>query len=69
MGGLQVILDDYVASGKALTLSRLKNELRLKEFLTTDRVIAANRETLDDTISFVCEKYGGAAAYLMKVCA
>ena len=54
-------------SETVLKQSHQSNELRLKNFLTTDSIMIAKRETLDDTINFVYETYGDAAGYLEKL--
>lgn len=36
-------------------------------YLTTDDVIAAQRETMDDTIAYINKKYGNVATYLKEV--
>ncbi len=36
-------------------------------YLTSDAVIAATKDTMEDTILYIDEKYGGAANYLHEV--
>lgn len=36
-------------------------------YLTTDDVIAATRDTMEDTIHYIIDKYGSAAKYLHEV--
>lgn len=36
-------------------------------YLTSDAVIAATKETMEDTIAYIDEKYEGAAKYLHEV--
>lgn len=36
-------------------------------YLTSDAVIAATKDTMEDTIQYIDEKYGGAASYLHEV--
>ena len=54
-------------SETVLKESRMHKELHMDVYLTTDEVIAATKETMEDTITYVKEKYGGAAEYLKEV--
>ena len=36
-------------------------------YLTSDAVIAATKDTMEDTIHYIDDKYGGAASYLHEV--
>jgi hypothetical protein len=63
-----VIVDDYMKSESMLKQSRLDNELGdLQAYLTEDQVIAAGRDTMEDTIAYVKSKYGSVEDYL-KAC-
>ena len=36
-------------------------------YLTSDMVIAATKDTMEDTITYIDDKYGGCANYLHEV--
>ena len=63
----QAIVDDYVKSEAVLKESRLHAELDLDVYLTSDDVIAATRDTMEDTIDYISNHYGSAANYLTQV--
>ena len=60
-------MDDYVMSEAVLKESRMHDELHLDVYLTSDDVIAATRDTMEETIAYLKEKYGSAARYLHEV--
>ena len=64
---MQTIVDDYVKSEAVLKESRLHAELDLDVYLTSDDVIAATRDTMEDTIDYINTRYGSAADYLTQV--
>ena len=64
---LQAIVDDYVLSETVLKESRMHDELKLDVYLTSDDVIAATRDTMEDTIAYVNTRYGSAAGYMHEV--
>ena len=64
---MQAIVDDYVMSETVLKESRMHQELHMDVYLTSDDVIAATKETMEDTIEYVKEKYGSAADYFKEV--
>jgi len=63
----QAIVDDYVLSETVLKESRMHDELHLDVYLTSDDVIAATRDTMEETIAFINTKYGGVRDYLSDV--
>ena len=64
---VQAIVDDYVLSETVLRESRMHDELRLDVYLTSDDVIAATRDTMEQTIAYINEKYDSAAGYMHEV--
>ena len=64
---MQAIVDDYVLSETVLKESRLHDELKLDVYLTSDDVIAATRDTMEDTIAYVNNRFGSAAGYMHEV--
>lgn len=63
----QAIVDDYVLSETVLRESRMHDELKLDVYLTSDDVIAATRDTMEQTINYINEKYDSAAGYMHEV--
>ncbi|KAK9832181.1 hypothetical protein WJX74_001918 [Apatococcus lobatus] len=61
------IVKDYMLSETVLKESRMHQELHLDTYLTSDDVIAATRDCMEDTITYVNGKLGGINAYL-KTC-
>ena len=45
----------------------MHDELHLDTYLTADDVIAATRDTMDDTISYIKQRYGDARGYMGEV--
>lgn len=64
---LQAIVDDYVLSETVLKESRMHHELHLDAYLTADDVIAATRDTMDDTIEYIKHRYTDARGYMSDV--
>ncbi|KAK9790970.1 hypothetical protein WJX73_008106 [Symbiochloris irregularis] len=60
----EAIVDDYMRSEVVLKESRMHDELDLDVYLTSDEVIAATRDTMEETIQFIKDKYGSADKYL-----
>ncbi len=60
-------MDDYVLSETVLKESRMHDELHFDTYLTADDVIAATRDTMDDTISYIKQRYGDARGYMGEV--
>jgi hypothetical protein len=50
-----------------MAISRRLHLCMLAVYLTTDDVIAATRDTMDDTIKYLIDKYGSVARYLHEV--
>lgn len=63
----EAIVDDYVLSETVLKESRMHDELHLDVYLTSDDVIAATRDTMEETIAFINTKYGGVRDYLSDI--
>lgn len=64
---MQLIVDDYVLSETVLKESRMHDELKMDVYLTSDDVIAATRDTMEDTIAYILEKYSSAEGYMLEV--
>ena len=47
--------------------SRMNDELDLDSSLTSDEVIAAPRETIEETVRYIEEKYTSAYGYMREV--
>lgn len=47
--------------------SKLHKELKMDFYLTTDDVLSATKDTMEQTIQYVLDKYGGAADYMREV--
>ena len=60
-------MDDYVLSETVLKESRMHHELHLDAYLTADDVIAATRDTMEDTIGYIKQKYTDARGYMSEV--
>ena len=67
MSLLQAIVDDYVLSETVLKESRMHDELHLDTYLTADDVIAATRDTMEDTIAYIKQRYNDARGYMSEV--
>ena len=61
-------MDDYVLSETVLKESRMHDELHLDTYLTADDVIAATRDTMEDTIEYIKQRYDDARGYMSEVC-
>lgn len=61
----EAIVDDYMLSETVLKESRMHDELsQFDMYLTSDDVIAATRDTMEETIAYINSKYGGIREYL-----
>lgn len=63
----EAIVDDYMLSETVLKESRMHDELHFDVYLTSDDVIAATRDTMEETIQFINSKYGGVRHYLNEI--
>lgn len=63
----EAIVDDYVLSETVLKESRMHDELHLDTYLTADDVIAATRDTMEDTIAYIKQRYDSVRGYMSEI--